>query len=175
MDNPLPQAQAVLSTTAARWQHLAEVLPADLLSRPAAPGEWAALDCLRHLLDAERLVFPVRLQALLAGQDFVPFDPNREGAKHTTETPQQMAAEFARLRAESLVTLAKVTVDDLPRRARHPEFGLVTLVELLHTWPAHDLNHTMQAERALMQPFMLGSGPWRKFFQDHEFKETHGA
>ena len=27
-----------------------------------------------------------------------------------------------------------------------------------HTWAAHDLNHTMQAERALMQPFIAGSG-----------------
>jgi hypothetical protein len=39
---------------------------------------------------------------------------------------------------------------------------------MLHTWAAHDLNHTIQAERALMQPFMLGCGPWRSFFQDHE-------
>ena len=36
------------------------------------------------------------------------------------------------------------------------------------SWAAHDLNHTIQAERALMQPFMLGCGPWRSFFRDHE-------
>ncbi len=39
--------------------------------------------------------------------------------------------------------------------------GTVTLAELLQTWAAHDLNHTVQAERALMQPFMLGCGTWR--------------
>ena len=46
--------------------------------------------------------------------------------------------------------------------------GSVTLAEMLHTWAAHDLNHTVQAERALMQPFLLGCGPWRTFFRDHE-------
>ena len=58
--------------------------------------------------------------------------------------------------------------DDLRRTARHPPLGPVTLAELLQTWAAHDLNHTVQAERALMRPFMRGCGPWRSFFQDHE-------
>jgi hypothetical protein len=39
---------------------------------------------------------------------------------------------------------------------------------LLHEWAAHDLTHTIQAEKALMQPFIQGSGPWRFYFQDHE-------
>jgi hypothetical protein len=51
---------------------------------------------------------------------------------------------------------------------QHPALGTVTLAQMLHTWAAHDLNHTIQAERALMQPFMLGCGPWRSFFKDHE-------
>jgi hypothetical protein len=28
--------------------------------------------------------------------------------------------------------------------------------------------HTVQAERALMQPFMLNCGPWRSFFRYSE-------
>jgi hypothetical protein len=28
--------------------------------------------------------------------------------------------------------------------------------------------HTVQAERALMQPFVAGSGPWRGYFADHD-------
>ena len=58
--------------------------------------------------------------------------------------------------------------EDLGRTKQHPTLGTVTLAEMLHTWAAHDLNHTVQAERALMQPFMLGCGPWRTFFRDHE-------
>ena len=45
---------------------------------------------------------------------------------------------------------------DLPQ-ARHQELGPVTLEQLLHEWAAHDLMHTVQAERALMQPFIEGA------------------
>jgi hypothetical protein len=38
----------------------------------------------------------------------------------------------------------------------------------LHEWVAHDLMHLVQAERALLQPFIQGSGPWRPFFADYE-------
>jgi hypothetical protein len=27
--------------------------------------------------------------------------------------------------------------------------------------------HTVQAERAMMQPFIRGCGPWLKYFVDH--------
>ncbi len=37
-------------------------------------------------------------------------------------------------------------------------------------WSALRLMHTVQAERALMQPFMPGCGPWRPFFRDHEVR-----
>ena len=63
--------------------------------------------------------------------------------------------------------LSQVSEAHLSRRALHAELGLVTLGELLHEWAAHDLNHTVQAERALMQPLILGSGPWQPYFADH--------
>ena len=168
MNTQVEHVQAVLSTTPERWQRLVSTLPVDLLTRPPAVGEWSALNCLQHLLDAERLNFPVRFRAFLTGQDFTPFDPNQQRSGLDTQTPEQLAAEFARSRQESLALLKNVTDTDLRRTAQHPQFGTVTLAEMLHAWAAHDLNHTIQAERALMQPFMLGCGPWRSFFRDHE-------
>ncbi len=70
MNALVEHAQAVLSTTPERWQRLVNTLPIDLLTRPPVAGEWSALNCLQHLLDAERQFFPVRLHAFLAGQDF---------------------------------------------------------------------------------------------------------
>lgn len=61
----------------------------------------------------------------------------------------------------------KVTPADLGRQARHQELGVVTMSELLHEWAGHDLMHTVQAERALMQPFIQGCGPWQRYFSDH--------
>ncbi len=168
MNTQVEQIQAILSTTPERWQRLVSALPTNLLTRPAAEGEWSALRCLQHLVDTERLVFPVRFRAFLTGQAFTDFDPNAQHANPEAQTPEQLVAEFARHRQESLALLAQVKDDDLKRTSQHPKFGTVTLTQMLNTWATHDLNHTVQAERALMQPFMIGCGPWRSFFRDHE-------
>lgn len=168
MKNQVEHVYALLSTTSERWQRLVSTLPLDLLSRSPTEGEWSALRCLEHLLDAERQVFPVRLRAILAGEDFVDFDPNQRHEDAHAHNAEYLIASFTSARQDSLALLGQVKDDDLGRTAQHPKFGTVTLSELLHTWAAHDLNHTIQAERALMQPFMLGSGPWRSFFRDHE-------
>jgi hypothetical protein len=173
MENLLSQAQAVLSTTTARWLSLTETIPSELLTRSPAPKEWSALECLQHLLDTEQWVFPVRVQAFLTGQDFPGFDPDSQGRKlATAQEPVALAREFANLRVASLQLLAKVTPADLSRTARHSELGQVTLAAMLHEWAAHDLMHTVQAERAVMQPFIVGSGPWRRYFVDHDV-EAH--
>ena len=39
---------------------------------------------------------------------------------------------------------------------------------LLNLWTAHDLQHTVQAEEALMQVFIPGTGHWRWEFTDHD-------
>ena len=170
MDDVLDQARAVLSTTAEHWLSLTNKLPDDLLSLHAAPGEWSARDCLGHLLDTEMYVFPSRVSAFLAGQDFEAFDPETQGIDYSKHTPAQLAATFARHRAENLALLDQITPDALERTARHSELGPVTLGQLLHQWAAHDLMHTVQAERALMQPFIQGTGPWRPYFNDHDLQ-----
>ena len=168
MHPSVASVHAVLSTTPARWQQLASAIPGRSCSnRAPAAGEWSALQCLAHLLDAERVDFPVRFRAFL-GQDLEAFDPHHPHTSPEAQTPEQLAAAFARARQESLILLAHVTEDDLGRTARHPQLGPVTLAEMLQTWAAHNLNHTVQAERALMRPFMRACGPWRSFFQDHK-------
>lgn len=169
MENLLPQVRAILSTTADRWLSLVETIPGELLARTPAPGEWSALDCLRHLLDTERFVFPVRVRTFLAGQESFPaFDSDTQGTNDPDATPVHLATEFARNRLENLQLLEQVTPADFARTATHGRLGPVTLGEMLHEWAAHDLMHTVQAERALMQPFIAGCGPWRGSFADHE-------
>jgi hypothetical protein len=168
MDDVLVRAAAVLRTTPQRWLDLTRTVPADLLAAEPAPGEWSAVQCLLHLVDAERWVFPRRICHFLAGEDFAAFDPDVDGSTpDAAQSPQALAEEFARLRGESLGILASVTTTDLERTARHSELGVVTMSELLHEWAAHDLMHTVQAERAMMQPLIRGCGPWQPYFRDH--------
>lgn len=169
MTSTIDTVRAVLSSTPARWERLVATLPAALLERAPAPGEWSALACLRHLERAERELFPARVYACLTGTDFTDFDPNAApDAAPAAAMGAALAAAFAAARTGSLDLLAGLSVSDLGRNARHPRLGAVTLSQLLHTWAGHDLMHTVQAERALLQPFIGGCGPWRSFFRDHE-------
>lgn len=169
MPDLVTRVRAILATTPARWQSLTLALAEDDLARPPRPGEWSATHCLSHLVDTERFVFPVRARAFLAGQPFPAFDPDAQGTLlNPASSARTLAAEFATLRAGSLESLERLREEDLDRVATHPELGAVTLGELLHEWAGHDLMHTVQGERALMQPFIAGCGPWRGYFADHE-------
>jgi hypothetical protein len=165
MIDSLTRIRAILTTTPLRWSQLVATVPDDLLRARPAPMEWSALECLQHLLDTERQVFPVRLQALRHERDIPAFDPEQEGTQDTAEqSASALAADFAQLRATNLAALVKVSAAEFGKRAEHSELGMVTLGELLHEWAAHDLDHTIQAERALMQPFIRASGPWQPYF-----------
>jgi hypothetical protein len=158
----------ILETSPQRWIQLVSMLPPELFQRKPAPKEWSAYDCLRHMVDTERSVFPLRVGYLLRGEDFPAFHPDKEEKEQkTAPTPVESAGEFARLRAESLKLLTRIGEGDLKRTARHQELGIVTLGEMIHEWAGHDLMHTVQGERAILQPFIDGCGPWKRYFSDH--------
>jgi hypothetical protein len=168
MTDVLDSARRLLSTTAGRWLSLVEAAPDELLRRPPAPGEWSAADCLDHLLLAERAVFGARLRAVLEGRDLVTFDPDAPHDPALEHAPREVATALAAERAENLAVLSDLTPADLERTGRHPEYGMIALRVVLNTWAAHDLQHTVQAEEALMQAFIPGTGPFRPRFADHE-------
>ena len=171
MTDLLDSVRRILSTTAARWQSLVEAAPEELLRRAPAPGAWSAADCLDHLLVAERHVLGARLRAILDGRDIVLFDPDAPRDPEPERTPLEVAEALAAERATNLAILRGLTPADLERSGRHPQFGPVALRVVLSTWAAHDLQHTVQAEEALMQAFLPGTGPFRPRFADHE---VHG-
>jgi hypothetical protein len=170
MTDVLDSATRLLSTTAERWQSLVETAPEELLLRPPAPGEWSAADCLNHLLLTERVVFGARLRAILEGRDLATFDPGESRDPDPERTPREVAMSLAAERSENLAVLSDLTPADLERSSRHPEYGMVALRVVLNTWAAHDLQHTVQAEEALMQAFIPGTGPFRFRFEDHEVR-----
>ena len=168
MSKELAWVRAVLEITPLRWTNFVENLPKELLEYEPAPGEWSATGCLQHLVDTERFVFPTRVGCFLRGEDFPAFNPDTEGAagKHPVDL-DGLLQEFLGLRIDSLATLENVRLADLDRTVRHAELGLVSLSEMLHEWAAHDLIHTVQAEKAIMQPLISGCGAWKVYFTDH--------
>ena len=169
MSDLIAQTVDILRIDGPRW-HLLATLDRDLLARQPAPGEWSALQCLGHAADTEAAVFAERVHAILTGQAALrSYEPDVEATPITADTdPLALAERHAALRARSLDLLASTTEADLDRTSRHPDLGVVSLRELLNEWSAHDLMHLVQAERALMQGFIGDSGPWRKYFAEHD-------
>ena len=154
MDKILSWVKAVLAVTPETWRRMTRELPPELLTASPAPGQWSAMECLQHLIDTER-VFHFRLGCLLEGKDFPAFNPDTQGkTPDRSRKPADLAGEFLGLRTESFKALEGIGASQLVRSARHQELGVVTLNEMVHEWAAHDLNHTVQAERAIMQPFI---------------------
>ena len=168
MTDVLDAARRLLSITPGRWQSLVETAPDELLLRRPAPGEWSAVQCLDHLLVAERAVFGARLRAILDGRDLPVFDPTAPREPEAERTPHAVADALAAERVANLGVLAGLTPADLDRAGRHPEYGMIPLRVILNTWTAHDLQHTVQAEEAMMQAFIPETGPFRFRFADHD-------
>jgi hypothetical protein len=174
MDDLLTRVRGVLSTTPGRWLALAESVPAGPLAARPAEGEWSAVECLHHLVDTEQAVYPVRIDAFRRGAEFPQHPSARDLRVGRTDEPRALAAYFADLREDTLQLLGTVDEDELGLIGRHPRLGEVTLGTFLVQWAAHDLMHTVQAERALMQPFIRESGPWRPEFADHDAGDATG-
>ena len=173
MEGTVEIVLSVLKTTPQRWIHLAETIPPELFQRAPAPKEWSAHECLQHIYDTEKMVFPARVGYLLRGEDFPAYDPDAAGMKPTINmTSIELAKGFRRLRSKSIKLLSSIKHNDLNKKARHQELGVVSLGEMINEWAGHDLTHTIQGERAIMQLFINGCGPWKPYFADHIIKKS---
>src|SRR5690349_11186879 len=94
----LKWCKSVIGTTPARWHSLVGSVPLELLSIRPAPGEWSALECLQHMAEVEKVSFPVRLKALLAGESFPGFNPSASAKPPPTIA---LAIEFEQLRKQN--------------------------------------------------------------------------
>jgi hypothetical protein len=121
-----------------------------------------------HLIHGERTDWIARAQIILAqgpNRRFAPFDRFAQFRESQGKSLTDLLDEFARLRAENLVTLAQWRLTDghMGLEGEHPAFGTVTLSQLLATWVAHDLGHIAQTARVMAKQYREAIGPWRAY------------
>ena len=140
----------ILSLTANSIAEHFEVIGADKVSVPPAPGKWSAAEIVCHLADCE-LVFGVRLRQTLAedGPTIQPFDQEKWAwAEQYSHIPGPLALEaFSALRKWNLQMIRTAMPAAAKRKMTHPERGTMTFESLLGTMAGHDLNHLAQLER----------------------------
>jgi len=165
----LEEAMAMLARTPAVLDAWLRGLPdAWLDARPEGPESFSARDVLGHLIGGERKDWIARSRMILERGEWAAFEPfDRVGFKQEIagKSLGDLLAMFAELRRASLATLAgwNVGAADLAKRGRHPDFGPVTLEQLLATWVAHDLGHLGQVARVMAKRYKTEVGPWAQY------------
>jgi hypothetical protein len=170
VDFDLEHATTVLSRTPAVCDALLRDLPPAWTSGTEGPNTWSPFDVVGHLVHAERTNWMPRVEHILAHGEAVPFPPFDRFAQLTTSQGRslpELLDAFRQARLASLDRLAtlRLTNADFDRIGSHPEFGRVTLGQLLATWVAHDLDHLAQVVRVMGHQYLDAVGPWRQYLR----------
>jgi hypothetical protein len=136
---------------------------------------WSPYDVVGHLIFGEKTDWIPRMKIILADGDrkFTVFDRFAQFEESKGKSLGDLLSEFKKLRSENLRILnaAKISDEMLQRKGIHPEFGEVTLQQLLSTWVVHDLAHLTQITRVMAKQYREEIGPWVKYFSVFENRE----
>ncbi|HMD33613.1 MAG TPA: DinB family protein [Vicinamibacterales bacterium] len=159
---------AVLERTPAVLRAMLAGLPAVWTDANEGPDTWSPYVIVGHLIHGERTDWIPRAEIILAqgtNRRFTPYDRFAQFQESKGKSPAQLLDEFERLRADNVRTLTgwKLTAAQLALTGEHPEFGSVTLRQLLATWVGHDLGHIAQTARVMAKQYRDAVGPWRAY------------
>jgi DinB family protein len=168
MDFDLAAGVAVLERTPPTLRALLGGLGSAWTDATEGPDTWSPYVILGHLIHGERIDWMSRARLILdqgANRRFTPYDRFAQFRESQGKTLADLLEEFAALRVENLATLAglRLTETELALQGEHPEFGPVTLRQLLATWVAHDLGHIAQTARVMAKQYRDAVGPWRAY------------
>jgi hypothetical protein len=143
-------------------------LPAAWTERDEGPETWSPFVILGHLIHGERTDWIPRARIILdqgANRRFTPYDRFAQFRESAGKSVAALLDELEDLRKGNLTTLRgwQLTDDQLSLTGEHPEFGAVTLRQLLATWVAHDLGHIAQVARVMAKQYRDAIGPWRAY------------
>jgi uncharacterized damage-inducible protein DinB len=129
---------------------------------------WSPYDVVGHLIHGEKTDWIPRMEIILSinpGKEFQPFDRFAQFKDSHRKNLRDLLDEFKTLRAENIRVLKekKLSEADLMKTGIHPDFGSVTLKQLLSTWVVHDLEHIAQIARVMSKQYKDEVGPWTKY------------
>jgi len=108
-------------------------------------------EVLCHLADAEiALAFRIRKVAAEPGAVLVAWDQDRwaDRGGYRRTPPREALATFVALRGSNLAYVGRLSAAEKRQHGRHPEYGRLTIPQMLAHWADHDLNHLAQIRSA---------------------------
>ena len=161
----LDHAVEILSQTPVTLSSLLSGLSAPWINNNEGVQTWSPFDVVGHLIHGERTDWMPRLKIILELGESRPFDPFDRFAQFEaskSKSLSELLETFATLRRQNLATLKQLnlTEEHFKLKGTHPDFGSVTLGQLLATWVVHDLDHLGQIARVLAKQYKAEVGPW---------------
>lgn len=143
-------------------------LSADWTASDGDRDNWQPFDILGHYLYGEETDWIPRAKIILAQADdrnFEPFDRTAQFELTKGKSLAHLLDEFQKLRSENIATLRswEVVDEELELKGIHPEFGEVTLRELIAAWVVHDLTHLRQIATVMAKRYDHAVGPWKAY------------
>lgn len=168
MDFELEEGIAILERTPAVISRLLDDLPENWTRVNEGPDTWSPREVVAHLINGERTDWIPRARIILKQGKYRRFDPfDRFAGLDNTRPLGDLLEEFDTLRSENVATLRgwNLKEKDLALTGEHPEFGTVTMRQLLATWVVHDLSHIAQITRTMTRAYTKAVGPWTAYFR----------
>lgn len=129
---------------------------------------WSPYEVVGHLIHGEKTDWMVRIKSILDMPEkevFEPFDRFAHQKENQNLPIATLLKRFASLRANNLKQLSAFSIseDNLKLEGVHPEFGRVTLAQLIAAWVVHDLGHIAQISRVMAKQYCKEVGPWVQY------------
>ena len=167
MEFLIDEALPVLERTPFVVSQLLKNLPDCWIYQNEGGDTWTAYDVVGHYIHGEKTDWIPRMKIILGEGDkhFVPFNRFAQFKDSKGKSLNQLLEEFAGLRKKNIQELRAIILDEemLDRKGIHPQFGEVSLRELLSSWVVHDLTHINQIARIMAKQYEEAVGPWKAY------------
>jgi hypothetical protein len=168
MDFQLDKGLLVLERTPQTLRAMLSGLPSEWIDATEGPETWSPYVIVGHLIHGERTDWIPRAEIILVQGEqrtFTPFDRFAQFKESEGKSLADLLDEFHAIRKANIAILESWHLTDahMSLEGQHPEFGNVTLSQLLATWVAHDLGHIAQAARVMAKQYRGAVGPWRAY------------
>ena len=129
---------------------------------------WSPYDVVGHFVIAEKTNWIPRIKSITgtdSSKKFPPFDRFGMFEDSKGKSLGDLIEEFKRLRKQNVLQLKSIVTSEslLDQTGIHPEFGEVTLRQLLSTWVVHDFTHLSQIIRVMAKQYKEATGPWAAY------------
>jgi len=131
-------------------------------------GSWSPYDIIGHLIHGEKTDWIIRARMILEdgkSKTFRPFDRFAQFHDSRGKSLKELLKDFETFRLKNIEILREMNLsdDDFDKKGIHPDFGEVSLRQLISTWVVHDLGHIRQIARVMAKQYKDELGPWEKY------------